>query len=180
MAKLVPLEQVEDRILFIRGHKVLLDADLAELYGVTTTRLNQQVNRNIDRFPDDFMLTLTPSEKAEVIAKRNNLGKLKFSPVMPKVFTEHGAVMLASVLNTPIAVRASLQVVRAFVRLRSILAAHKDLAGKLKELEKMLGTHDIQIQGLFEAIQDLMNPTIPDEPKRSIGYRPEIKPTDKQ
>ena len=167
MTKLVPIEKVEERILIIRGHKVMLDTDLAELYGVTTARLNQQVNRNIDRFPDDFMLTLTPSEKADLIAKCNNLRRLKFYPGMPKAFTEHGSVMLASVLNTPIAVQASIQVVRAFLRLRSLLADHKDLAGKFAELEKKLGTHDGQIRGLFDAIRQLMNP--PHEPKRRIG-----------
>ena len=172
MTALLPTEPIEDRILMIRGLKVMLDADLAELYGVTTARLNQQVNRNRHRFPDDFMLTLTPGEKAELVAKRNKLQKLKYYPGMPKAFSEHGALMLASVLNSPVAVHASIQVVRAFVRLRSLLAAHKDLAAKLAELEKTVGVHSAQIRGVFEAIRELMNPKTPiQETKRRIGYR---------
>jgi hypothetical protein len=171
MNAILPTEPIEDRILMIRGQKVMLDADLAEIYGVTTARLNQQVNRNRHRFPDDFMLTLTLAEKAELIAKRNNLQKLKYYPGLPKAFSEHGAVMLASVINSPVAVRASIQVVRAFVRMRSLLSAHKDLAAKLSELEKTVGAHSAQIRGLFEAIRELMTP--PSEPRRHIGYRVE-------
>jgi hypothetical protein len=113
----------------------MLDADLAALYGVSTKRLNEQVRRNKDRFPGDFVFKLTAGEKAEVVAKCDHLAKLKFSPVLPHAFTEHGAVMLASVLNSKIAVEASIQVVRAFVRLRQMLATHKDLAAKLAELQ---------------------------------------------
>jgi hypothetical protein len=171
MNALLPAEPIEDRILLIRGQRVMLDADLAQLYGVTTARLNQQVNRNRHRFPDDFMMTLNPTEKEELIAKRNNLRRLKFYPGMPKAFTEHGAVMLASVLNSPVAVHASIQVVRAFVRLRSLLMAHKDLAAKLADLERTVGSHSTQIRGLFEAIRELMNPKMPPEPRRRIGYR---------
>ena len=167
---LFPLGSVEDRILIIRGQKVIVDTDLAVLYGVTTKRLNQQVNRNRERFPEDFAFALTSSEKAELVANRNRFQTLKHSTVMPRVFTEHGAVMAASVLNSPIAVQASIQVVRAFVRLRSILAANKDLSAKFSELEKIVGSHSTQIRGLFEAIRELMNP--PPEPKRRIGYRP--------
>jgi hypothetical protein len=170
MNALMAVEQIENRILIIRGEKVILDAELARLYGVTTFRLNQQVNRNRKRFPSDFCFVLTPSEKAEVIANCINLKSLKYSPALPKVFTEHGAVMAASVLNTPVAVRASIFVVRAFVRLRSLLAAHKDLAGKLEELMKKVGTHDAQIRGLFEAIRELMAPP-PPKPKPRIGYQ---------
>ncbi len=169
MNALIPSEVIEQRILLIRGHKVLLDADLSKLYGVTTIRLNQQVTRNRRRFPEDFMFTLTSSEKSEVIAKCNHLQKLKFASAMPKAFTEHGALMVASVLNSPIAVEASIQVVRAFVRLRFLLTAHKDLAGKIAELERTVGTHSAQIRGLFDAIKELMAP--PPDRKRAIGYR---------
>ncbi len=173
MKEIIPtLEELETKIHLIRGHRVMIDSDLAELYGVTTTRLNQQVNRNIKRFPEDFMITLTPPEKAEVVAKCNNLRKLKFSPVMPKAFTEHGTIMLASVLNSAIAVQASLQVVRAFVRLRAILSTHKELAVKMEELEIKLRKHDSRfkkhgsrIKVLFETIWQLMN-----RPKSSIGF----------
>ncbi len=166
---LVPVEPIEDHILMIRGHKVLLDADLARLFGVTTKRLNQQVNRNRERFPNDFLLTLTPSEKAELVANCNRFHNLKHSTAMPNAYTEHGVLMAASVLNSPVAVEASIQVVRALVRLRSLLAAHKDVAAKLAELEKTVGTHSAQIRGLFDAIRELM--TLPPKPRPRIGYR---------
>src|SRR5437762_1860277 len=108
----------------------MIDADLAEVYQVTTKRLNEQVKRNLLRFPDDFMFKLTIAEKGEVVANCDHLRKLKFSSTLPYAFTEHGAVMLASVLNNVVAVEASIQVVRAFIRIRTILAAHKDLARK--------------------------------------------------
>ncbi|MGZ8473375.1 MAG: ORF6N domain-containing protein [Candidatus Deferrimicrobiaceae bacterium] len=111
----------------------MLDADLAELYGVTTARLNEQVKRNRHRFPDDFMFRLNPIEKAEVVAKCDNLLRLKFSPVLPFAFTEHGAIMAASVLNSHRAVEISVYVVRAFVRMREALAEHRDLAQRLDE-----------------------------------------------
>ena len=170
MNALLPAPDIENQILVIRGHKVLIDADLARLYGVTTERLKQQVRRNRERFPEDFVFELTPSEKDEVLANCKHLQKLKFSSVLPQAFTEHGAVMAASVLNSPIAVKASIQVVRAFVRLRSLLAAHKELSGKLEELIKKVGTHDAQIRGLFEAIQQLMSPAAP-PPEKEAAYR---------
>jgi hypothetical protein len=114
----------------------MLDADLAELYGVTTKRLNEQVKRNRNRFPEDFMLQLTEEEKIDVVANCDHLKKLRFSPNLPHAFTEHGAIMLASILNSPIAVQASIHVVRAFVRLRQILASNADLARKLDTLER--------------------------------------------
>ena len=170
MNALAPIAEVEDRILLIRGHKIILDADLAALYGVTTKRLNQQVNRNQERFPEDFAFSLTPTEKAEVVAKCNHLHNLKFSNVTPRAFTEHGAVMAASVLNTPVAVRASLFVVRAFVRMRSMVDAHKEIAGIVEKLIQRVGMHDEQIRGLFDAIRELMTPP-PPKPKPRIGYR---------
>jgi len=118
---LIPIERVERSILLIRGEKVMLDADLAKIYGVPTKALNQAVKRNIDRFPDDFMFQLTKHEKEEVVTNCDHLKRLKFSPTLPHAFTEHGAIMLATVLNNPIAVRASIQVVRAFIRLRRML-----------------------------------------------------------
>ena len=116
---LVPSERIERSILFIRGQKVMLDADLADLYGVATKVLNQAVKRNMDRFPGDFLFQLTAEEKAEVVTDCDHLAKLKFSPVLPYAFTEHGAIMAASVLNSPQAVEVSVFVVRAFVRLRN-------------------------------------------------------------
>ena len=160
---LMPVERVEETILFIRGQKVILDADLAKLYGVATKRLNQQVKRNRDRFPEDFMFQLTTEEKAEVVANCDHLSRLKFSPAFPYAFTEHGAIMAASVLNTPRAVEASIFVVRAFVKLRELLATHKELERKLIALEKK---YDEQFKVVFEAIRALMSP--PEKSKKKI------------
>ncbi len=165
---IVPASGIESRILLIRGSKVMLDSDLAELYQVSTKRLNEQVKRNRVRFPADFMFQLTAAEKAEVVANCDHLKKLKFSPVLPYAFTEHGAVMLASVLNSPVAVQASIRVVRAFVRLREVLATHKELARKLTELEQRIETHDDHIIALFEAIRQLTS--LPERPRRRIGF----------
>ena len=169
---IVPPETIETRILLIRGRKVMLDTDLASLYRVSTKRLNEQVKRNPSRFPGDFMFKLTAKEKAEVVAKCDHLRNLKFSPVLPYAFTEHGAVMLASVLNSPVAVEASIQVVRAFVRLREILATHKELAAKLAELEARVEGHDENIIALFDAIRKLMEP--PAKPPKRIGLAVEV------
>jgi hypothetical protein len=160
--------RVEGRILVIRGQRVMLDADLASLYGVSTRVLNQAVKRNRERFPEDFMFRLTEAEKAEVITVCDHLRPLRFSPSLPHAFTEHGAIMLASVLNTPIAVQASVHVVRAFVRLRELLATHKDLARKLEELEQK---YDAQFKVVFDAIRQLM--ALPGKARRSIGFRVE-------
>ena len=166
---LVPVERVERTILLVREQKVILDADLAKLYGVTTKRLNQQVKRNSDRFPEDFMFRLTQKEKDEVVANCNHLSRLRFSPALPHAFTEHGAIMAASVLNTPRAIESSIFVVRAFVRLRQILATHKEFARKLSDLEQRLEKHYDHIQTIFEAIRQLMAP--PDKKdKKKIGF----------
>lgn len=166
---LIPVERVEETILYIRGQKVILDADLAKLYGVTTKRLNEQVKRNRDRFPEDFMFRLTTEEKAEVVANCDHLSTLKYSRALPHVFTEHGAIMAATVLNTSRAIEASVFVVRAFVRLREMVATHKELARKLSELEQHLRGHDQQIQTIFEAIRQLMAP--PERSRKKIGFK---------
>ncbi len=165
---IVPVERVEKTILLVRGQRVILDADLAKLYDVTTKRLNQQVRRNIRRFPSDFIFRLSRDEKAEVVANCNHLSQLKFSRSLPHAFTEHGAIMAASVLNTPSAIEASIFVVRAFVKLREVLATHKELARKFAELEKRIKDHDEQIETIFEAIRQLMAP--PEKPRRRIGF----------
>jgi hypothetical protein len=165
----VPLERIQQAILLIRGKRVMLDADLAELYGVSTKRLNEQVKRNRNRFPEDFMFQLTSSEKTEVVAKCDHLAKLKYSPTHPYAFTEHGAIMLAAVLSTPRAIEVSVFVVRAFVRLREILATHKELAHKLAELEGKIETHDEAIRSLVSAIRQLM--AAPERPPKKIGFQ---------
>lgn len=165
---ILPVERIESRILLIRGHKVMLDSDLADVYGTNTKALNQAVKRNRERFPADFMFQLTAQEKNEVVTNCDHLSRLKYSPTLPHAFTEHGAVMLASILNSPVAVQASIAVVRAFIRLREILATHKELAGKLAELEKRIEGHDEEIMALFEAIRQLMEP--PEKPTKRIGF----------
>jgi ORF6N domain len=166
---IVPVEAIESRILLIRGHRVMLDSDLARLYRVTTKRLNEQVKRNRQRFPTDFMFRLTNQEaralRSQFATSNNGRGGRRYRPY---VFTEHGAVMLASVLSSPVAVQASIQVVRAFVKLRAFLATQHQLALKLLELEKRIGEHDDEIAALFEAIRQLMQP--PDKPGRRIGF----------
>jgi hypothetical protein len=165
----VRVGKIEERILLIRGDKVIIDADLAEFYGTSTKRLNEQMRRNRDRFPEDFAFRLTAEEKSEVVAKCDHLANLKYSNVMPYAFTEHGALMAAGILNTPRAVEVSVFVVRAFVKLRSAIAEHKELAQKLSQLERKLVQHDQQIVALMQAIRRLMNPE-PIPRRRRIGF----------
>lgn len=164
----VPAESVDSCILFVRGNKVILDADLARLYGVKTKRLNEQVKRNRERFPDDFMFQLKASEKREVVANCDHLTNLKYSKGMPYAFTEHGAIMAATVLNSQQAVEVSIFVVRAFVRLREMLGSNKKLAKKLDDLERRLGDHDEKFVVVFDAIKQLL--VIDAKPKRKIGF----------
>jgi len=168
MSEIIPIEIIERKIFMVRGHKIMLDADLAGLYGVTTKRLNEQVKRNKAKFPEDFMFQLTKEEKEEVVANCDHLKRLKFSPTLPYAFTEHGAIMLATVLNSPVAVQASIHVVRAFVRLRQMLASNAELARKLAVMEKK---YDHQFKVVFDAIRGLMAP--PEVKKRKIGFNRE-------
>ncbi len=165
---IIPRDRIERAILIIRGQKVMLDADLAELYGVTTKRLNEQVKRNRNRFPKDFIFRLSSKEKAEVVANCDHLKRLKFSPTLPYAFTEHGTVMLASVLNSRRAIEVSIHVVRVFVRIREMLSTHKEVSRKLSELEKKVEGHDEHIRALFQAIRQLMAPQ--DKKQRRIGF----------
>ncbi len=165
----VSTEDIEKKILIVRGQKVMLDTDLAALYGVPTKRLNEQVKRNRRRFPRDFMLQLTSREKTEVVANCDHLQKLKFSRTRPHVFSEYGAIMVASILNTKRAIEVSVAVVRAFVKLRETVAAHKELVWKLAELEQRVTGHDEHIQSLFEAIRRLMTP--PKTERGRIGFQ---------
>jgi hypothetical protein len=166
---------VEGRILFVRGHKVLLDSDLAELYGVSVKRLNEQVKRNAERFPADFVFRLTAAEsknlRSQIATSSEGHGGRRY---LPFAFTEHGAIMAASVLNSPRAVEMSVFVVRAFVRLREMLATNKELTEKLAELERRLETHDEAIQEIFDAIKRLMQPN---EARKQIGFQPQAKRT---
>jgi hypothetical protein len=133
---MVPVEKLDRAILVIRKQKVILDADLAALYEVSTKRLNEQVKRNRDRFPEDFMFQLSVDEKLKVVTNCDHLLRLKFSPTLPYAFTEHGAIMAASVLNSDRAIQVSVLVVRAFVRLRYMLESHQNLVKKMDALKK--------------------------------------------
>lgn len=161
-------KRINKSILVIRELKVMLDFDLADIYGVKTKRLNEQVKRNINRFPSDFMFQLSDEEKQEVVAKCDHLSKLKFSPSNPYAFTEHGAIMLASVLNSPLAIETSVLIVRAFVKLRGILSTHSELAKKIEELEFM---YDKQFKVVFQALRALMRGEPEKTERQIIGYK---------
>jgi aromatic ring-opening dioxygenase LigB subunit len=166
------VERIENRILLIRGHRVMLDADLAAVYGVPVKRLNEQARRNAERFPLDFAFQMTQEEYDSLRSQIATLekGRGKHRKYLPWVFTEHGAIMAASVLNSGRAVRMSVYVVRAFVRLRQELASHKELAHKLAELERRVGTHDDAIRELVAAIRWLAEPPV-GPARRRIGFR---------
>jgi hypothetical protein len=168
---LIPVERIEKAILIIRDQKVMLDQDLAALYGVPTKRLNEQVKRNLARFPEDFMFQLTAEEaealRSQIATSKPARGGRRY---LPFAFTEQGVAMLSSVLNSDRAIEVNIAIVRAFVRLREILATHKDLAKKLEELEKKLGQHDESFRVVFEAIRRLMAPPTAAEKKRHIGF----------
>jgi hypothetical protein len=167
---LVEVSQIEHRILLIRGEKVIIDADLAEFYGVPTKRLNEQVKRNQQRFLRDFVFGLAAAEKSELVAKCDHLSKLKYSKALPNTFTEHGALMAASILNTQRAVEVSAFIVRAFVRLRETFSQSAELARRLSGLERHLAEHDEQILSLVSAIRSLMS-SAPIPKKRQIGFQ---------
>jgi hypothetical protein len=161
--------RVESLILTVRGQRVMLDWDLARVYGVTTKRLKEQFRRNAKRFPVDFAFQLTNQELINLrsqFATSSLHGSHRYPPI---AFTEHGALMLASVLNSPIAVEVSVRMVRAFILMREQMAAHKELAGKLADLEQRVGGHDAAIQDLFEAIRQLVEPPLPED-RREIGF----------
>jgi len=166
---LVKVSDIERRILLVRGEKVIVDADLAEFYGVPTKRLNEQVKRNKDRFPGDFLFQLTPGEKSEVVAVCDHLSNLKYSKVPPRVFTEHGAIMAANVVNSSRAVGMSVFVVRAFVRLRRTIADHAELASRISKVERRLAGHDEDIKSLIKLVKGLISPE-PVPKRRRIGF----------
>lgn len=165
---LVRLDNAESTIYLIRGQRVMLDSDLAQVYDVSTKQLNQQLKRNKNRFPEDFAFQLTTKEftslRSQIVTSKTRGGRR----YLPWAFSEHGALMLAGVLNSEIAIQASVRVVRAFVRLREMVAANAQLATKLKDLERRRDSHDEAIVDLFAALKRLLEP----EPKakREIGF----------
>ena len=167
--KILAHEMIEQKIFLIRNHRVMLDKDLAKLYGVPTKRLNEQVRRNIKRFPEDFMFQLTKKEfknlKSQFATSSwGGVRKLHYA------FTEQGVAMLSGVLHSERAVQMNIAIMRVFVKLRQILFTHKELSYKLGELERKIEKHDVEIQSIFEAIRQLM--TVPEEPKKNIGFHP--------
>jgi hypothetical protein len=169
---LAPVEQIERAILLIRGQRVMLDRDLAELYGVETRVLNQGVRRNIQRFPEDFMFELTRDE-IQSISQTVTSSKIKYSKRV-HAFTEQGVAMLSSVLNSARAIEVNISIMRAFVRLREVVSTHKKLEVKLSELERKMEKHDESIEAIFEAIRQLMTP--PEKARRKIGFEVKEKP----
>lgn len=165
---IIPAERIERAILLVRHQKVMLDADLAALYGVPTRRLNEQVRRNLKRFPADFMFELTPKEigalRSQIATSKRGRGGRRYAPL---VFTEQGVAMLSSVLHSERAVQVNVEIMRAFVRLRQMLASHADLARRLAALEKK---YDVQFKAVFDAIRELMSPRVP---RRRIGFQVE-------
>ena len=182
--ELIPIEHIRQAIILLRGQKVMLDRDLAALYGVETKALKRAVRRNADRFPEDFMFVLSPEEFAEwrsqfvtsdsaeseapVLRRQTGASKKEArggTQYAPMAFTEQGVAMLSSVLNSQRAIRVNIAIMRAFVQLRRLLATHEDLARKLADLEKK---YDAQFKIVFDAIRQLMTP--PDPPKKQIGF----------
>jgi phage regulator Rha-like protein len=168
---LVPVEIIEKDILFIRGQKIMLDRDLAGLYGVEIKVLNQAVRRNIERFPDDFMFQLTVEEdkflKSQIVTLKKGRGQHR--KYLPYAFTEQGVAMLSSVLNSDRAIKVNITIMRAFVKLRETLSTHKELVIKFDELESKIQKHDKNIKAIFDAIRQLMEPT--QKKRNPIGFR---------
>jgi phage regulator Rha-like protein len=173
MDSLVPVELIEKKIYLIRGHKVMLDSDLADLYGVATKVLLQAVKRNLSRFPEDFMFLLKYQDVAALRSQIVTLkkGRGEHRKYLPYVFTEQGVAMLSSVLNSERAVQVNIAIMRAFVKLREILSTNKELAIKLAQLERKMEKHDEEIKLIFDAIRELMKP--PETKTEKIGFRRE-------
>jgi hypothetical protein len=170
--ELLSSQSIENRIFEVRGHRVMLDSHLAELYGVTTGNLNKAVARNAQRFPSDFMFQLNKEELADLkfqngISSTGHGGRR----YLPRAFTQEGIAMLSGVLRSPRAIQVNIAIMRAFVRLRQIMHLNRELAAKLNELERKLGKHDEEIQLIFKVIKQLMSPP-PEKPQRRIGFRP--------
>jgi phage regulator Rha-like protein len=178
MTDLISTEVIATKILIIRGKRVMLDRDLAKLYGVKVKRLNEQVKRNIKRFPGDFMFQLSWEEAESLRSQFATLNKSsarasrrgKHVKYLPYVFTEHGVAMLSSVLNSERAIQVNILIMRAFTKIREILLTHKELAAKIEALEKKYAEHDQTIKAIFEAIKELLEPP-PVKPKPPIGFR---------
>jgi phage regulator Rha-like protein len=165
----VPDAVIINKIYLIRGYKVMIDSDLAELYGVETRRLNEQVNRNINRFPGHFMFKLTSDEYESIRSQNAILKRGGHSKYLPYAFTEHGVLMLSNVLKSGRAIEMSIKIIDVFVKLREMLLTHKDILLKIEQMEKKITGHDEEIQMIFAALKELLAP--PQEPRKRIGYK---------
>ena len=168
---IIPDELIMSKILFIRDQKVMIDRDLAELYGVTTKRLNEQVKRNINRFPNNFMFQLTEIEKGYVVANCDHLKKLKFSSTLPFVFTEHGTMMLGNVLNSERAVAFSIRIVEAFIKMRDLLTDNLSLKLEVEMIKKKLINQDKNIELVFSYLDELIDKQDNKIERNKIGYK---------
>ena len=164
-------ENIISKIYLVRDKKVMLDRDLAEIYGVERRRLNEQVKRNIERFPDHFMFTLTEEEVDAMVSQNAIPSKQVLGGSLPKAFTEHGVLMLANVLRSEQAIKMSIRLIEVFVKIREMMLTNKDILLKLEGIEKSVNEHDENIQVIFEALRQLLDP--PKEPRKRIGYKSE-------
>ncbi len=168
---LIPDEIILSKIMVLRDKKVMIDSDLAGLYGISTKRLNEQVKRNLKRFPDDFIFRITSEEKELIIAQFPHLAKLKFSKVLPYVFTEYGAVMLASVLNSDKAIQVNIQIVRTFTKIRKLLADNTELRLEIEKIKKKIDVHKNNIELVFKYLDELQKKKEKRIPRKKIGFR---------
>ena len=168
---LIPEEVIMSKIILIRGQKVMISNDLAELYGVTTKRLNEQVKRNVKRFPQHFMFQLTEQEKDKVVANCDHLQNIKYSPYLPYVFTEHGTVMLANILNSDRAIQVSIRIVEIYIKMREYILTNKDLLLKMEQLEKRVGHQDEKIVLVFNYLKRFIE--VQEKPRKRVGFKPD-------
>jgi ORF6N domain len=173
-AVMVPDEVIVNKIILLRNKKVMIDRDLALLYGVTTKRLNEQVKRNIRRFPDDFMFQITLIEKWRLLQTFEHMDSLKYSIALPYVFTEHGAVMLTSILNSDQAISVNIQIIRVFTHIRQVLSDNTDLRLEIEYIKKKVDNHDKNIELVFQYLDKLLEKKEkPEQPRKRIGYKPD-------
>ncbi len=167
----IPDEIIANKIISLRNKKVMIDSDLAKLYGVTTKRLNEQVKRNLKRFPDDFMFRITKDELDKIILNFDHLKNLKFSSSLPFVFTEHGAVMLASILNNDRAIEINIQIVRVFTKIRHLLSDNTELRFEIEKIKNKVQNHDKNIELVFQYLDELIHKTEKVIPRKKIGFK---------
>ncbi len=168
---MIPDKVIMDKIILIREQQVMISNDLAELYGVTTKRLNEQVKRNIKRFPQHFKFQLNEQEKDEVVANCDHLKNIKYSPYLPYVFTEYGTVMLANILHSDRAIQASIRIVEIYIKIREHILSNKDLLQKMEQLEKRMGDQDEKLILVFQYLKSFIDTK--DKPRKRIGFKRE-------